>query len=190
MFKEFLPVLWSGLEFAFALAVLSAWLESAGLRRWLSSLKTGAWLSLVAGAGLAFGVVTFLSREPVLGIVSLLAAFTALAVIIVISRSRKSAATDGSSGIRGSGLVARGLAVVAFIFLVLPIVLDAALRFSRLLSGAELSGGEMATRLLVGVGALGIAGLLGIFLRRAMSQVRGALIALSAAAILLLIFLQ
>lgn len=111
MIEIIVPTLKSGLELAFLLAALAAYLTQTGRRGLLQPLRWGVLLGLAASPGLAYAIKFLLRREVVEGAISLLAAALTLGLVVWLGSSLKTARGDAT---RGSGQASRGLWVLLF----------------------------------------------------------------------------
>ncbi|MDP2729326.1 MAG: DUF2318 domain-containing protein [Dehalococcoidales bacterium] len=192
MLKLFVSVLQSSLMIAFVVAVVLAWLEAFGPRQLLPSVKSGLILALAASAGLTYGVETGLQREPVEGVISLLAVLSAVALALSItwSLNRNTNAYEVSGG-DATSLLKRILTVLAVAALVLPLGLNVALSVSKLFAGGTgLVSTELVLRLAVVLLALAVSLMLAVILRRVVPQVRKSWLKVIALVVLLILALQ
>lgn len=172
MLNVLIPTLKGGLEIAFLLALLTAYLDRAGRRGLIGSLKWGALLGLAASPGLAYGVESFLEREVVEGWGNLLAALSTLALILWLIRGSYLArrSSPGSGG--HEWLATRFLILMAVLSLVAVKGLEVALLSARIFAESDgLLSTELITKAAGVLLSLSLAVLVGMTLRRVVSPV-------------------
>ncbi|TAK27574.1 MAG: DUF2318 domain-containing protein [Chloroflexota bacterium] len=190
MLEILIPTLKGGLELAFLLAVLSAYLITTRRIALLRPLELGALVALAISPGLTYGVKSFLDPEVVEGALSLLAIAPTLVLIlwIVATRRPRNVATNSSDNTRRTAWV---LVFAASLVQMTLGGLHVALTSSKVFAQSTgLLSTDQAVRVLFVLAVLALAAVVGVTLRKVVAEVSPKWVALPAILTLLILLVQ
>lgn len=186
MLKAMVLILHSGLEIAFLIALLLAYLRVAGQRGLFPYLKWGAFFAIIVSLSLTFGVNSSWDREVVELVVNGLAVVLTLSLMVWLGwTNRQSPHQAGSK----SSLLLPFLVFLGVTVLLIVPGLDIGLTLSKVFLETDgLVSTELATGLAAGLLALLIAGIAGVTLYKVASQTRSKWVTLAVFALLFILF--
>ena len=188
MLKTMVLTLHGGLEVAFLIALLSAYLRGAGQRGLFPLLKWGVFFAIVVSLSLTYGVNSSWDREVVELTINGLAVTLTLALVAWVAWNLRR--VPEQSGIK-AGLLLRVFAFLGPAMLLVIPGLDIGLTQSEVFFGiGRLGAAELAAWLGAGLLPLVIAGAAGVTLYKATSQTRPKWVILMAGAALFVLFIR